>query len=261
MILQFLIILLQSIDYDSANNLQIISLKREIKPRNPQRVIKCCKTYGSTVHTTTDHNDIEWFRRGEELQAKKVKALKSTMAESLNAYRSKDSHWRYPPDEYLHPYEPSQRYQINSNVPFIEPYECPKPVVLETEVSSDQNGQTDQNDPNDQNDQSISKHLIPTSGRGYSFKKSEFIIISLPIPSMITPAPQDRWFKDKHIELVNIIGNLRAGMLTRAMAKELSAASAHEYLFVDFLSEEEPKKVSEALKHPRWVDAMQDELN
>ncbi|GKA95237.1 retrovirus-related pol polyprotein from transposon TNT 1-94, partial [Tanacetum coccineum] len=50
-------------------------------------------------------------------------------------------------------------------------------------------------------------------------------------------------------------------MLTRAMAKELSAALAHECLFVDFLSEEEPKKVSDALKHPGWVDAMQDELN
>ncbi|GKE29782.1 retrovirus-related pol polyprotein from transposon TNT 1-94 [Tanacetum coccineum] len=45
------------------------------------------------------------------------------------------------------------------------------------------------------------------------------------------------------------------------MAKELSAASAHECLFVDFLSEEEPKKVSERLKHPGWVDAMEDELN
>ncbi|GKC00633.1 hypothetical protein Tco_0986769 [Tanacetum coccineum] len=32
-------------------------------------------------------------------------------------------------------------------------------------------------------------------------------------------------------------------MLTRAMAKELSAASAHECLFVEFLFEEEPKKV------------------
>ncbi|GJQ97550.1 retrovirus-related pol polyprotein from transposon TNT 1-94 [Tanacetum coccineum] len=48
---------------------------------------------------------------------------------------------RYPPDEYLHPYEPSQRYQTNRNdVSFIEPYESPEPVVLETEVSSDQNG-------------------------------------------------------------------------------------------------------------------------
>nr|GEU96341.1 uncharacterized mitochondrial protein AtMg00810-like [Tanacetum cinerariifolium] len=78
---------------------------------------------------------------------------------------------------------------------------------------------------------------------------------------MVTLAPQDRWSQDKHIKLVNIIGNPRAGMLTRAMAKQLSAASAHECLFVDFLSEKEPKKVSEALKHPGWVDAMQDELN
>ncbi|GKC32395.1 retrovirus-related pol polyprotein from transposon TNT 1-94 [Tanacetum coccineum] len=78
---------------------------------------------------------------------------------------------------------------------------------------------------------------------------------------MVTPAPQDRWSQDKHIELVNIIGNLRDRMLTRAMAKELGAASADECLFVDFLSEEEPKKVSKALQHPGWVDAMQDELN
>nr|GEV60303.1 retrovirus-related Pol polyprotein from transposon TNT 1-94 [Tanacetum cinerariifolium] len=50
-------------------------------------------------------------------------------------------------------------------------------------------------------------------------------------------------------------------MLTRAMDKELSAASVHECLFVDILSKEEPKKVSKALKHPGRVDAMQDELN
>ncbi|GKE37548.1 retrovirus-related pol polyprotein from transposon TNT 1-94, partial [Tanacetum coccineum] len=60
--------------------------------------------------------------------------------------------------------------------------------------------------------------------------------------------------------MVNIIGNLGAGMLTRAITKELSAASTHECLFIDFLSEEEPEKVSKALKHPGWVDAMQDEL-
>ncbi|GJT09735.1 hypothetical protein Tco_0856777 [Tanacetum coccineum] len=37
-------------------------------------------------------------------------------------------------------------------------------------------------------------------------------------------------------------------MLTRAMAKELSAASAHECLFVDFLFEEEPKKTLDESK-------------
>ncbi|GJT14370.1 retrovirus-related pol polyprotein from transposon TNT 1-94 [Tanacetum coccineum] len=46
-----------------------------------------------------------------------------------------------------------------------------------------------------------------------------------------------------NIELVNIIGNPGAGMLTRAMAKDLGPASAYECLFIDFLSEEEPKKV------------------
>nr|GEX10030.1 retrovirus-related Pol polyprotein from transposon TNT 1-94 [Tanacetum cinerariifolium] len=63
--------------------------------------------------------------------------------------------------------------------------------------------------------------------------------------------PQDRWSRDQHIELVNIIGDLGEGMLTRSMAAKLTAASASECLFTDFLSEIEPKKVSEALKHPR----------
>ncbi|GJV11381.1 retrovirus-related pol polyprotein from transposon TNT 1-94 [Tanacetum coccineum] len=56
-------------------------------------------------------------------------------------------------------------------------------------------------------------------------------------------------------------GNPGFGMLTRAIAKELGTASAHKFLFVDFLSEEEPKKASKALKHPGWVDAIQEELN
>nr|GEX39935.1 hypothetical protein [Tanacetum cinerariifolium] len=68
---------------------------------------------------------------------------------------------RYPPDEYLHPYEPSQRYQTNNNdVSFIEPYEYLEPVVLETKVSSNQNGQTDQDVHNDQNDQSVQNDEI-----------------------------------------------------------------------------------------------------
>ncbi|GKA17251.1 retrovirus-related pol polyprotein from transposon TNT 1-94 [Tanacetum coccineum] len=54
---------------------------------------------------------------------------------------------RYPPDEYLHLNEPSQRYQTNNNdASFIEPYESPEPVILETEVSSDKNDQTAQTD-------------------------------------------------------------------------------------------------------------------
>ncbi|GJW18164.1 retrovirus-related pol polyprotein from transposon TNT 1-94 [Tanacetum coccineum] len=70
-----------SYDHDIKGHNRIISLRRGIKPKNPQQVTKSCKTYGSTLYATTDHNDIEWFRRGEALQAKK--------AESSNANRSK----------------------------------------------------------------------------------------------------------------------------------------------------------------------------
>ncbi|GJV06675.1 retrovirus-related pol polyprotein from transposon TNT 1-94 [Tanacetum coccineum] len=121
---------------------------------------------------------------------------------------------RYPPDEYLHPYEPSQRYQTNSNdVSFIEPHECPEPVVIETEVLYEQNGHLDQNDEILNDDHS--EHSNHTN--------DEQIIDNLP--------------NTKDIQI----------------SEHLSSPN--------FLSKEEPKKVSEALKHPRWVDAMQDELN
>ncbi|GJT98127.1 retrovirus-related pol polyprotein from transposon TNT 1-94 [Tanacetum coccineum] len=42
-------------------------------------------------------------------------------------------------------------------------------------------------------------------------------------------------------EVVATACNPGSGMLTKALAKELSIASAHECLFVDFLSKEEPK--------------------
>ncbi|GJY32464.1 retrovirus-related pol polyprotein from transposon TNT 1-94 [Tanacetum coccineum] len=54
--------------------------------------------------------------------------------------------------------------------------------------------------------------------------------------------PRDRWSRDQHIKLVNIIGDPSKGMLTRSMASKLTAASASECLFADFISETEPKK-------------------
>ncbi|GJU51001.1 retrovirus-related pol polyprotein from transposon TNT 1-94 [Tanacetum coccineum] len=71
------------------DDLEIISLRSKIKRRNPQHVMKSYETSGSTVHTTTEHNDIGCFRRGEALQAKKVEAIKSNKAETSNANRSK----------------------------------------------------------------------------------------------------------------------------------------------------------------------------
>ncbi|GJS25466.1 hypothetical protein Tco_0454098 [Tanacetum coccineum] len=172
---------------------------------------------------------------------------------------------------------PNFQYQVNRNVvTFIEPCERPKPVVLETKASFDQNGQNDHpiqtdeilNDDqfehsNHKNYEQIIDNLTNTKDvQNTKPSYSQVEDTSVPntgtvsfvspssIPSMASPVPQDRWFKEKPIELVNIVGNPGVGMLTRAMAKQLSAALAHECLFTDFLSEE-------ALMHPGWVDVMQ----
>ncbi|GJX46834.1 retrovirus-related pol polyprotein from transposon TNT 1-94 [Tanacetum coccineum] len=75
------------------------------------------------------------------------------------------------------------------------------------------------------------------------------------------PATQDRWSRDKHIELVNIIGEPLAGITTRSRIRDSDAALAHECLYVNFLSKIEPKKLIEALEEEGWVVAMQEELN
>ncbi|GJW80528.1 hypothetical protein Tco_0144503 [Tanacetum coccineum] len=75
------------------------------------------------------------------------------------------------------------------------------------------------------------------------------------------PVPQDRWSKEKHIELVNIFGEPQAGVTTRSRIRYSKAASTHECLYVNFLSEIEPKKLIEALEEEGWIIAMQEELN
>ncbi|GJY25336.1 retrovirus-related pol polyprotein from transposon TNT 1-94 [Tanacetum coccineum] len=72
-----------------ANAGKFIALRRGIKPRNPQHITKNYETCGSNVHTTFDHNDIEWFRKREALQAKKVESFKASKTKSSSALRSK----------------------------------------------------------------------------------------------------------------------------------------------------------------------------
>ncbi|GKF92492.1 hypothetical protein Tco_0279211 [Tanacetum coccineum] len=74
-----------SYDHDTHGHNRIISLRRGMKPRNPQHVTKNCETCGSNVHTnikSTDHNDIEWFRKRESLQAKKANTFTSSALRS-----------------------------------------------------------------------------------------------------------------------------------------------------------------------------------
>ncbi|GKA66319.1 hypothetical protein Tco_0766127, partial [Tanacetum coccineum] len=52
-----------------------------------------------------------------------------------------------------------------------------------------------------------------------------------------------------------------AGITTRSKIRDSEAASAHKCLYVNFLSEMEPKKLIEALEEEGWIISMQEELN
>nr|GEV56797.1 retrovirus-related Pol polyprotein from transposon TNT 1-94 [Tanacetum cinerariifolium] len=71
-----------------------------------------------------------------------------------------------------------------------------------------------------------------------------------------TLVPQARWSKEKHIELVNIISEPLTGITTRSRIRDSDAALAFECLYVNFLSEMEPKKLIEALKEEAYMGFM-----
>ncbi|GJZ12220.1 hypothetical protein Tco_0547450 [Tanacetum coccineum] len=50
-----------------------------------------------------------------------------------------------------------------------------------------------------------------------------------------TPVPQDKWSRDKHILMVNILGQPQASVTTRSRVRDSEAASAYECLYVNFL--------------------------
>ncbi|GJS42633.1 retrovirus-related pol polyprotein from transposon TNT 1-94 [Tanacetum coccineum] len=201
-----------------------------------------------------------------------------------------DDSSRYPPDEFQED-DPSRQYQVDSDVSYyiiphgrslteitqenhvpevVAPNEPEIPYTEDTEGPPDPINTEGTHEQNVQNDQMITQLTDVPSENNTEVSRSiiEPLVLNV-TQSHITnqastsshPIPQDRWSRDQHIELVNIIGDLGEGMLTRSMAAKLTAALVSECLFADFLFEIEPKRISEALKHPRWIDAMQEELN
>ncbi|GKB52160.1 putative ribonuclease H-like domain-containing protein [Tanacetum coccineum] len=88
----------------------------------------------------------------------------------------------------------------------------------------------------------------------------------------VSPILTTRIHKDHPVE--QIIRDIHSAPQTRRMTKSLeeygfvsttlkqrtSHKDLQNYLFACFLSQEEPKKVIQALKDPSWIEAMQDEL-
>nr|GEW55335.1 retrovirus-related Pol polyprotein from transposon TNT 1-94 [Tanacetum cinerariifolium] len=179
-----------------------------------------------------------------------------------------DDSSRYPLDEFINKNDPSRQYQIDSDISYyviphghslskltqenqvpevIAPNKPDIPHTKDTEGLPDLTNAEGTYEKNVQNDQMITQ---PTDSHILNHASTSS-----------HPMPHDRWSRDQHIELMNIIGDPKEGMLTKSMVAKRTAASASECLFADFLSEIEPKKVSEALRHPGWVDFMQEELD
>nr|GEZ70922.1 hypothetical protein [Tanacetum cinerariifolium] len=83
----------------------------------------------------------------------------------------------------------------------------------------------------------------------------------------VSPIPTTIVHKDHHVN--QIIGDLNSAPQTRSMTRmvkeqgglhQINDEDFHTCMFACFLSQEEPKKVLQALKDPGWIKAMQEEL-
>nr|GEX14409.1 hypothetical protein [Tanacetum cinerariifolium] len=83
----------------------------------------------------------------------------------------------------------------------------------------------------------------------------------------VIPILTTRVHKDHHV--TQIIGDLTLAPQTRSMARmvkeqggvnQINDEDFHTCMFTCFLSQEEPKRVHQALKDPSWIEAMQEEL-
>nr|GEW96136.1 hypothetical protein [Tanacetum cinerariifolium] len=83
----------------------------------------------------------------------------------------------------------------------------------------------------------------------------------------VSPIPTTRVHKDHYV--TQIIGDLSSAPQTRSMKKmvkeqggltQINYEDFHTCMFACFLSQEQPKRVHQALKDPSWIEAMQEEI-
>nr|GEW77804.1 hypothetical protein [Tanacetum cinerariifolium] len=99
----------------------------------------------------------------------------------------------------------------------------------------------------------------------------ELDISNISTPYSVLTTPNTRINKDHSLN--NVIGDIQSGVQTRRMTvttdeqgfisaiyEEKTYEDLHTCLFAYFLSQEESKRITNALKDPTWVEAMQEEL-
>nr|GEW38102.1 hypothetical protein [Tanacetum cinerariifolium] len=104
-------------------------------------------------------------------------------------------------------------------------------------------------------------------------RKSSFVDPSKYYDDLDMPELEDIIYSDDEEDVdhhINqIIGDLNSAPQTRSMASvvneqgglhQISDKDFHTFMFACFLSQEEPKKVNQALKYPSWIEPLQEEL-
>ncbi|GJZ19221.1 putative ribonuclease H-like domain-containing protein [Tanacetum coccineum] len=109
------------------------------------------------------------------------------------------------------------------------------------------------------------------SSEDSNVEDQEIELGNIPQSYEVPTTPHTRIHKDHPIE--HVIGDVQSSVQTRRMKTSYSEKGflsaiyegkshqdLHTCLFVCFLSQEEPKRISQALRDPAWVEAMQEEL-
>nr|GEW10281.1 retrovirus-related Pol polyprotein from transposon TNT 1-94 [Tanacetum cinerariifolium] len=115
-----------------------------------------------------------------------------------------DESSRYPLDEFVHEDDPSRQYRIDSDISY---YVIPHgPLdLIHSKRTHEQNVQNDEmitqpmdvtSGNNTEVSGSVTESLVPNVTQSHIFNKAS---------TSSHPIPQDRWLRDQHIELVNII--------------------------------------------------------
>nr|GEY48433.1 retrovirus-related Pol polyprotein from transposon TNT 1-94 [Tanacetum cinerariifolium] len=242
-----------------------------------------CNTCGSTIHSTTDHNKFDYFKRGYSFVSKAFRVFNTrrqqveetyhvTFDESMEAIRFTntlvneigiDDSSRYPPDEFIHDDDPSRQYQANSG----------PPDLINIEGTHEQNVQDEQIITNPLKDRVEKFDAKADDGYflGYSFVSKAFRVFNTrrqqveetyhvtfdesmeairftnTLVNEIGIDDSSRYPPDEFIHEDDPSRQYQAnsGMHTRSMAAKLTATLASECVFVDFVSEIKLKKVSE----------------
>ncbi|GJT22742.1 putative ribonuclease H-like domain-containing protein [Tanacetum coccineum] len=117
----------------------------------------------------------------------------------------------------------------------------------------------------------VTTALLETTHADFYGDETELDMSNITTIYLVPFTPNTRIHKDHSLD--HVISDVQSGVLTRRMTKttnEQGFISAfyegkthedlHTCLFVYFLSQEEPKKVIQALKDLSWIEAMQEEL-